>query len=135
MEVLVLAVTLYVIHSILNKIVEPWEKGRQNTGYEKLKLYQFLNMDCYLLRYKVGDSIPTHTDPVPGRKHYRLNFELKKPEKGGKLRYGPCSAALLDTIVKSENKRIVFFRSDIIPHSVTEIKKGERLVLTFGIAI
>lgn len=112
-----------------------WQKGRQNTGYEKLKIFQFLTFDCYILRYKVGDSIPTHTDPVEGYRHYRLNFELKKAEVGGKLRYGPCNIGLLNTIVKSENKRMVFFRSDIIPHSVTEIKKGERIVLTFGVCL
>lgn len=108
-----------------------WVKGRQGTGYEKLKLFQFLNMDCYILRYKKGDSIPWHTDPVPNRKHWRLNIELKRPELGGKLIL-KAPDMRVNTIVDS---RIVLFRSDIVKHKVTEIKKGNRYVLTFGIAV
>lgn len=108
-----------------------WVKGRQGTGYEKLKLFQFLNMDCYILRYKVGDSIPWHTDPVPNRKHYRLNIELKKAESGGKLWMIPDN----NMVHKHIKERIILFRSDIVPHMVTKIKKGTRYVLTFGIAL
>jgi hypothetical protein len=107
-----------------------WEKGRQNTGYEKLKIFQFLNMDCYLLRYKVGDYIPWHTDPVAGRKHFRLNIELKKAISGGNL-----YLIKENDRIKKIKSRLVFFRSDLRKHAVTEIRKGERIVLTFGIAI
>lgn len=112
-----------------------WTKGRQNTGYEKLKIFQFLNMDCYILRYKVGDSIPIHTDPVPGYRHYRLNIVLKKARTGGRVNFGPASRQILKNVVKSDDNRVVFFRSDIVPHSVTEIRKGQRIVLTFGICL
>jgi hypothetical protein len=109
-----------------------WEKGRQDTGYSKLKIFQFLNMDCYLLKYKVGDYIPWHTDPVPGRKHYRLNIELKKAEEGGELRLRRC---VNDLFYIKPKYRFALFRSDTMFHTVTKITKGERLVLTFGIAL
>jgi Rps23 Pro-64 3,4-dihydroxylase Tpa1-like proline 4-hydroxylase len=107
-----------------------WTLGRQNTGYKKLKIFQFLNMDCWLLKYEKGDYIPVHTDPVPGRKHWRLNITLKKANEGGNL-----------YIQDVDNKRwrvggnLVLFRSDIQPHEVSRIISGERLVLTLGIAI
>lgn len=103
-----------------------WIKGRQGTGYEKLKIFQFLNMDCYILRYNTGDYIPWHTDPVPNRKHYRLNIELVRALIGGRLFIGRENPAA---------GRIVFFRSDLEEHMVTTILKGKRIVLTFGIAI
>lgn len=109
-----------------------WIKGRQNTGYEKLKLFQFLVFDCYILRYKVGDYIPEHTDPVPGYRHYRLNFVLKKAEEGGISWFHHPVNIPRNAIV---GKNMTFFRSDIVPHGVTEIKKGERIVLTFGICL
>jgi hypothetical protein len=111
-----------------------WTKGRQNTGYEKMLIFQFLSFDCYLLRYKVGDSIPWHCDPVPNLRHFRLNFELKKAEEGGIFIINRNIIRLekYNKIVKS---RFVFFRSDIHYHKVTEIRKGERIVLTFGAAI
>lgn len=107
-----------------------WILGRQNTGYKKLNIFQFLNMDCWLLKYEAGDFIPVHTDPVPGRKHWRLNITLKKATEGGHL-----------YIQNMDNKRwrvggpIVLFRSDLSPHEVSPIISGERLVLTFGIAL
>lgn len=110
-----------------------WQKGRQNTGYEKLKIFQFLNMDCYILRYNVGDFIPWHTDPVPGRKHFRLNLTLKKAIEGGHFLLHPTG--LPDGRIGWRIPFGLVFRSDVVPHSVTEIKKGQRIVLTFGIAI
>ncbi len=110
-----------------------WVKGRQGTGYEKFKIFQFLNMDCYILRYKEGDSIPWHTDPVPNRKHYRLNIELKKAKLGGLFMTRRINQG--SQYISVPHKRINFFRSDIEEHSVTKIKKGSRYVLTFGIAL
>lgn len=107
-----------------------WVKGRQGTGYQKLKLFQFLNMDCYILRYKEGDFIPEHRDPVPGRKHYRFNIELKKPEAGGIFQYRCIKKNMWIT-----PGRVTLFRSDICDHRVSRIKKGSRYIITFGIAI
>lgn len=108
-----------------------WEQGRQGTGYKKHKFFQFGNsflggMDLYLLKYEKGDSIPPHTDPVFGMRHFRLNIELKSAKTGGQLfidnpilRFGP----------------IAFFRSDLSTHSVHLVEKGTRYVLSLGVAI
>lgn len=55
-------------------------KGRQGTGYAKLKLLRSerLKMDAYILKYPEGSHIPPHTDPVDSNKHYRLNVVLEK---------------------------------------------------------
>lgn len=42
-------------------------------------------MDCYILKYPEGSEIPPHTDPVPGRKHWRMNVVLKRATVGGRL--------------------------------------------------
>lgn len=109
-----------------------WEKGRQGTGYEKLLLYQFSVMgcgfDCYLLRYETNHEIPAHTDPVAGKKHYRLNLELKQAMSGGKLLFYKKRRWV-------EQGKLVFFRSDLQPHKVTKVLAGNRLVLTFGAAL
>jgi Rps23 Pro-64 3,4-dihydroxylase Tpa1-like proline 4-hydroxylase len=116
-----------------------WIAGRQSTGYKKLKIFQFLNMDCYLLKYKEGDYIPLHTDPVPGRKHWRLNIELWRANKGGVFQFLSHTSNKWITPSKFNVlpplNRIYFFRSDIDPHKVSMIEKGTRLVLTFGIAL
>jgi hypothetical protein len=107
-----------------------WISGRQNTGYKKLKIFQFLNMDCYILKYNTGDYIPVHTDPVPGRKHYRLNITLKKAREGGHLYIQD-----VDNGRWRAGGKICFFRSDVCPHEVSPILSGNRVVLTLGIAI
>lgn len=110
-----------------------WQPGRQNTGYEKMLIYQFQlfgkGFDCYLLRYKKDDEIPSHVDPIVGKKHFRLNIELKPADIGGHLFF------YQNKQWKHQYKRYVFFRSDLQLHKVTRIVKGERLVLTFGAAI
>lgn len=108
-----------------------WEQGRQGTGYKKHKFFQIGNSffggaDLYLLKYEKGDSIPPHKDPVPGKKHFRLNIELKSARSGGELyidapilRFGP----------------IAFFRSDLSTHAVHLVENGTRYVLSFGVAL
>lgn len=108
-----------------------WVKGRQGTGYEKLKLFQFLNMDCYILRYKEGDYIPWHTDPVPNRKHWRLNITLKNAIEGGEFMMKESGRFS----IMSPHSPVVLFRSDIVEHCVSRVRLGRRIVLTFGIAI
>ena len=104
-----------------------WRKGRQNTGYEKMLLFQskLLMCDMYLLWYAEGSSIPVHTDPVPGYRHFRLNVVLRSPQAGGEFE---SAKTLINT------KRIKLFRSDF-PHSVTEIRRGSRLLLSIGLCI
>jgi hypothetical protein len=110
-----------------------WVKGRQNTGYEKMLIFQFQlfgkGFDCYLLRYRKDDEIPAHVDPIPGKKHYRLNVELVKAKIGGDLFFYHKRSW------QHQYRKWVFFRSDLQPHKVTRVIKGERIVLTFGAAI
>ena len=76
--------------------------------------------DCYLIHYPIGSSIPTHTDPVTNKKHYRFNLRIKGED-----------AYVGDTLFKLG--RLIFFRPDIMPHSVKEVS-SERLVLSIGFA-
>lgn len=102
------------------------EKGRQNTGYWKLKLFSFYFMDCYILYYPVNSYIPVHTDAVSKGKHYRLNCTIKKPEKGGNF-----------IVEKSifRTKRFTLFRPDIYKHELTKIESGTRIVLSIGVLL
>jgi hypothetical protein len=108
-----------------------WEQGRQGTGYKKLKLFQIGNkllggMDLYLLRYDVGDSIPSHVDPVDGKRHFRVNFELKRARIGGELYVD-------EPILRFW--RLSVFRSDKSKHAVHLVEKGTRFVVSLGVAI
>lgn len=98
-----------------------WEKGRQGTGYRKLLLAQGTRWDLYVLDYPAGTAIPTHVDPVPGRRHWRANLVLwgERAFQGkAALRVGP----------------LVVFRPDITPHAVAKVRR-RRIVLSFGVAL
>lgn len=103
-----------------------WEKGRQNTGYDKLLLAVnpfLVPFDCYLLRFPEGSEIPAHRDAVKSGRHYRLNIVLKRSPAGGEF---VCTDPLFQT------RRIKLFRSDISTHSVTRVLGGSRYVLSIG---
>jgi hypothetical protein len=94
-----------------------WIPGRQSEQYEKLKIFSFWFLDCYLIRYQAGFQLPIHTDPVENKKHYRLNIVLRGE-----------NAYVGNYIFKFY--RIVCFRSDL-PHG-TKIITKPRLILSFG---
>lgn len=103
-----------------------WEKGRQNTGYEKMLLGsgKWPNpFDLYLLRFREGQGIPPHVDQVQSGKHYRLNIILKSSRQGG---FFCCTSPIYET------SRIKYFRSDLSEHSVSTVQKGTRYVLSIG---
>lgn len=103
-----------------------WRRGRQGTGYDKLLLAALpwpLPLDCYLIRYPVGSSIPLHVDPAGERRHFRLNIVLKASPKGGEFR---CNDPLF------ESRRVKLFRPDISPHEVSEVEVAPRYVLSIG---
>lgn len=103
-----------------------WVGGRQETGYEKMLLATAplpVPFDLYLLRYRTGSSIPAHVDPVDGRRHFRINIVLREADQGGVFK---CMQPIFET------RRIKVFRPDVSEHSVTEIERGERLVLSLG---
>lgn len=103
-----------------------WLPGRQESGYDKLLLCAnpfLVPFDLYVLRYPTGSEIKPHKDPVQGKKHYRLNVELWKADKGGEF---TCK----DPIVALP--RIKLFRPDMSAHSVSKIESGKRYVLSLG---
>ena len=103
-----------------------WRRGRQMSGYEKMLLVAnplMIPFDCYLLRFRKGAAIAKHTDPVDGRRHYRLNIVVKEASKGGHF---ICANPLFET------KRIKLFRPDVSPHAVTRVGEGTRYVLSIG---
>ena len=113
----------------LPKISAPlwkWVEGRQGTGYSKMLLacaYKPIPFDFYLIRYRKGQGIPTHTDPVPGWRHFRLNMEFIRSGEGGQFE---CEGKT------KKFWRFVLFRSDQCPHSVSPVVSGERYVFSLG---
>jgi len=98
-----------------------WQPGRQGTGYKKLLVAQGRHWDLYVLDYPAGTSIPTHLDPVPGRRHWRANLVVwgeRAFEGDTVLRVGP----------------FVVFRPDVMPHAVTTVRR-RRIVLSLGVAV
>jgi hypothetical protein len=98
-----------------------WQPGRQGTGYRKLLLAQGRRWDLYVLDYPPSTSIPTHVDPVPGRRHWRANLVVwgeRAFEGNALLRLGP----------------LVVFRPDVTPHAVMRVSR-RRVVLSLGFAI
>jgi hypothetical protein len=103
-----------------------WQRGRQNSGYDKLLLFQArwpLPFDLYLLRYPEGSYVPPHTDKVDSGRHYRLNLVIKRPRAGGEFH---CAKPILAT------GRIKLFRPDECEHSVSRVVSGSRYVLSLG---
>lgn len=103
-----------------------WERGRQGTGYEKIRLASSnwpLPFDVYILRYRTGAHIPLHTDPNPLGQHWRCNITLWKAAEGGE--YFEWDAG-------TRPRRIRVFRPDKTPHGVKPVVKGTRYVLSIG---
>lgn len=102
-----------------------WQKGRQESGYEKMtilrsKLFKF---DVYILKYPENSIIKAHTDPVDEiYEHHRLNIVLKQAKKGGVF---ICNGEI-------QKGRFHYFRPDIMKHEVTKIEVGTRYVFSLG---
>jgi hypothetical protein len=105
-----------------------WTKGRQKTGYLKKTFYAFkllgVGFDCHLIKYPEGSHIPPHVDEVTDKSHGRLNIILNHAELGGQFKKNGVA----------QHGRIHMFRPDRDKHEVTNIDKGNRMVLSFGIA-
>ncbi len=82
-----------------------------------------LPFDCYILRFRPGSEIPEHTDPVDGKRHFRLNVVLRSAKIGGEFF---CSNPIF------ESKRIKLFRPDQSTHSVSKIQSDTRYVFSLG---
>jgi hypothetical protein len=106
-----------------------FERGRQESGYEKMLLLTApwpIPFDVYFLRFRVGDHIPPHTDPVMKKRHYRLNVVVRKADEGGEFQ---CDDPIFAT------DRIKFFRPDRSRHAVSQIVRGARWVLSIGFVL
>ncbi len=103
-----------------------WMEGRQKSSYSKMLFGQGHDWDLWLLRFNDGSHVPEHTDPVKdNEKHYRLNIVIKSASGGffdGKSFFNLFN-------------RIIFFRPDIWPHSMTKIYNGNRYMLSFGFVL
>lgn len=100
-----------------------WLPGRQGTGYRKLLLGQGTHWDAWIIDYPPGHGIPPHADPLPGRRHLRLNLAIWT---GG-------SRLVADAPWFRIGEHLVAFWSDR-PHRV-EPGDGRRLVLSIGISL
>lgn len=104
-----------------------WIPGRQDCGYFKRKIFSFNWCDCWLVKFPEGSCIKPHKDPTKGKRHWRFNLILRPAESGGGFWCnGPVPVNL---------SRFKVFRSDLYEHCVSPIEKGERLVLSFGVAL
>lgn len=103
-----------------------WQKGRQETGYEKMLLATAkwpIAFDIYLLRFFPGHEIPPHKDEVEKGEHHRINVILKNAKEGGEF---ICKDAI------HNSRWIKYFRPDKSQHQVTKIIKGNRYVFSIG---
>lgn len=100
-----------------------WQQGRQNATYKKILIARMFKFDVWLIKYHEGSKISWHKDPVDKGSHHRINIEIKKPESGGKFY---CLGGFYKFC------RLVYFRPDTYWHMVSEIKRGNRLVLSIG---
>lgn len=100
-----------------------WEEGRQQSGYRKLLIAHGKVWDLHLIDYPAGHGIPAHTDPIPERKHIRINIALLS---GGSRLYA-------DGTIWRWCERVVIFRSDR-RHGV-RAGNGRRIVLSIGLSL
>ena len=103
-----------------------WQRGRQQSGYDKMLLLQSLwplPFDVYVLRFPEGSEIAPHTDPVAIGRHYRCNIVVKRAGEGGEF---ICKTPIFTT------RRVKIFRPDACEHSVTRVIRGSRYVLSIG---
>lgn len=100
-----------------------WTPGRQGSGYRKMLLASSsrLRFDAYVIDYPPGTHVPSHTDAVKGRRHFRANLVLRGDqtfEGEAIFKLGP----------------LVVFRPDIAPHAVARVTR-RRIVLSVGVAL
>lgn len=107
-----------------------WQGGRQGGGYEKLLLAAAplpVGWDLWLLRYPTGSGIGPHRDPLPGKRHLRVNLVLQSGE-GGRFECEPEA-------IRHSGSRLHIFRPDLGTHSVSPVTGGTRWVLSLGLAL
>ena len=101
--------------SLLSKLFR-WERGIQNSGYDKMLLCGALwpiKFDTYLLKFSQGSEIAPQIDTINSGKHNRLNIILKKARVVAKF---ICANPIFAT------ERVKLFRPDISEHQVTRAR-------------
>ncbi len=101
-----------------------WQSGRLGTGYKKLKLARGSFWDAWLLHFPKGSFVPPHTDPVKGKKLYRLNILLF-----GQDNFRPKSMRNVYRLGP-----FTLFRADLVKHHVSTTDRA-RFVLSIGVAL
>jgi hypothetical protein len=111
-----------------------WKDGRQGTGYKKFEILisKRFNLDLHILRYEAGSSIPYHYDRVGSDyEHHRVNIVVYPAKVGGEFRYDKFNKFGQRNKVTHFGP-LVYFRPDLIGHSVAYIESGTRYVLSIG---
>jgi hypothetical protein len=103
-----------------------WELGRKNTQYSRMTLICnpfLIPWHVLILKFPEGSHIPSHKDPMKGRRHWRLNIIVKSAKEGGEF---VCENSII------QSRFLNFFRSDLYEHSVNKVNQGTRYVLSIG---
>lgn len=104
-----------------------WTKGRLKTGYLVATFFKFKWLDLHVVMVPKDAYVPYHFDEIPGKKHFRLNFQFGN-YTGGKF---ICPGACL-TLFK---RRLVCFRPDLCCHKLSKVRSGTAFILSLGLAI
>ena len=123
-----------------------WTEGRQNTSFAVPYLIMWLlpqwlckllKRDIVLIKYRKGTRIPQHVDNCKwwaGYDMFRTNITLREATKGGVFQMWGYKHNR--DAVNKRGKILGFpyvkFRPDIMPHSVTTVTEGTRLILSIG---
>ena len=104
-------------NAVLGRVVE---RARKEMG-ERHKV----GSEVVVLRYREGDHSKPHLDQNKFGRHLRCGILLRDCVRGGVFRADTTPIAVVqgDAIV---------FRADEVVHEVTEVDRGERIVLTIG---
>lgn len=129
MTVVYIILVISFIAAFYVEFMTGWEEGRQlSCEYFKKEIYSFkvgkFAFDCYLLKYFCGTTLPSHTDPVPNGKHYRLN-----------IGWGEANFVCEKYIIARRfgNLTITLFRPDLYKHSLYVFEDTKKL--SFGFVI
>lgn len=88
-------------------------------------LFQSRRLNIYLVHYSAGHRIAPHVDMVSEGRLYKLNCVLVKPRRGGAF---TCEKHIFNIF-----GRLILFRPDLHSHQVSEIKSGNRWLLSFAL--
>lgn len=120
-----ITISALMCHGLIYAVTsKQWYYGRLNGQY-LVKRFEFPFMDFCIIKFPELSYIPAHVDPVEtGKIHNRLNIIIKRADEGGEFQCDQYKSWFFG--------RVIYFKPSESTHSVTQITKGERLVLSFG---